>query len=364
MIRRAIAAGALAAAALAAAGCGKKGPPLPPLRVRPAPVEGLRVVQRGATLVVSLQEPKRRTDGSEFEEEVVLRIKAVPEDPLASGPRGARRRARRAAAEAVLASWSFPRAEWPLHRVEKRLEVALPLHDLKLGQQAAAAGARKVAFVAEVQEGKRKRSVPTAPLLVGLCVPPASPASLAAMLAPSGVALSWSGEARPPGAVHIYRAEGDAPYRDLPHRALPASATSWLDEAVAPGTTYRYRVRFGAGEDPRRCESDPSPEAMVRYEDVFPPAPPAGLAAAAEESLIRLFWTPSAEPDLAGYHVYRADGADAPFRRLTAEPVTSSTYADTDVQRGRRYTYAVSAVDTARPPNESGRSEPAEEALP
>ena len=34
-------------------------------------------------------------------------------------------------------------------------------------------------------------------------------------------------------------------------------------------------------------------------------APPRGLAAAAEEDIIRLFWTPGPEPDLAGYLVYR-----------------------------------------------------------
>ncbi len=122
--------------------------------------------------------------------------------------------------------------------------------------------------------------------------------------------------------------------------------------------------RFGAGEDPSRCETEGSVETGAGFVDIFPPAPPAGLAAAAEESLIRLFWTPGAEPDIAGYMVYRSDSGDAPFVPLTSAPIAATTYADTAVKRGRRYTYVVSAVDTASPPNESRWSEPAEENLP
>jgi hypothetical protein len=98
--------------------------------------------------------------------------------------------------------------------------------------------------------------------------------------------------------------------------------------------------------------------------DLFPPAAPEGFTAAAEERLIRLFWTPGSDPDLAGYLVYRSDGPEEPYRRLTPEPIMETTYADAEVRSGGRYTYVVSAVDGASAPNESRWSAPAFEVLP
>jgi hypothetical protein len=53
-----LAKGLIAAALLAAAlGCGKQGPPLPPLRNVPAPTKDLTVVQQGPRLLASLTYP-------------------------------------------------------------------------------------------------------------------------------------------------------------------------------------------------------------------------------------------------------------------------------------------------------------------
>src|SRR4029077_11470287 len=54
-------AGALLAAAL---GCGKQGPPLPPLRNVPAPTKDLSVVQQGPRLLASLTYPTVRPAGT------------------------------------------------------------------------------------------------------------------------------------------------------------------------------------------------------------------------------------------------------------------------------------------------------------
>ena len=105
------------------------------------------------------------------------------------------------------------------------------------------------------------------------------------------------------------------------------------------------------------AESLDSETVTVTPVDVFPPAVPQGLSASVEEGEVRLFWFPNKEEDLAGYHVYRA-GDDGAFARITAEPFSSTIFADSTVEVDRRYHYRVTAVDGAG--NESAPSESVE----
>ena len=74
------------------------------------------------------------------------------------------------------------------------------------------------------------------------------------------------------------------------------------------------------------------------------------------EGLVLLSWLPNADKATAGYYVYRKGPNDAHFRRLNETPTDRITYKDADVKSGSGYTYAVTAVDAAVPPHESGRS--------
>ena len=107
--------------------------------------------------------------------------------------------------------------------------------------------------------------------------------------------------------------------------------------------------------------------------DVYPPAVPAGLAAVANveggtQGAIDLAWSADADPDTAGYVVYRrmAGSAAAPERvsgfKSGAGLLPSPTWSDTDVKKGVRYAYSVSAVDASG--NESARSPEVTEGLP
>ncbi|MBI3451164.1 MAG: fibronectin type III domain-containing protein [Acidobacteria bacterium] len=358
---------ALAVLALAAsAACGKKGLPKPPQWIRPKPAQGLRLLQRGDEVVVSLAPPKERTDGEPFEQPVQLRVTLLPEAAARPGRQEGRRVKQRPPSQRPgSTSWVVPRDEWPGYAAGDRLEIPIHLASLGLPELAGKEGlsGRRVSFVVEVQEGKRWRSAPAGPIAITLCAAPAPPARAEARPAPTGILVWWPAAEKGAPPVQIYRAAPAAEFGEKPYRTLPAGTTTFLDETAEIGAEYRYEIRFGRADEPNRCESASATASATRI-DVFPPARPVGLAAAAEDKLIRLFWTPGPELDIAGYLVYRSDGPREPFRLLTATPIPATTYADTDVRRGTRYTYVVSAVDGAASPNESGWSEPAEEILP
>jgi fibronectin type 3 domain-containing protein len=106
----------------------------------------------------------------------------------------------------------------------------------------------------------------------------------------------------------------------------------------------------------------------VEVKDVFPPAVPAGLAAVASAGegstgpSIDLNWLPVNDPGLAGYFVYRREG-DGPWQRVSsASPDIDPAFHDTQVQPGRTYRYAVSAVSKSG--HESTRSPEADETVP
>jgi fibronectin type 3 domain-containing protein len=110
--------------------------------------------------------------------------------------------------------------------------------------------------------------------------------------------------------------------------------------------------------------------APVRVEavNVFPPAVPTGLAAVATVGengggpAIDLSWQPGTEADLAGYIVYRRQASGGWQRISPSQPVVGPAFHDTQVEAGKSYRYAVSAIDQEG--HESARSAEAEETVP
>jgi hypothetical protein len=146
-----------------------------------------------------------------------------------------------------------------------------------------------------------------------------------------------------------------------PANDAPIGGSSFEDMRFAFGAERCYVVRtvdtFRPGE---AVESEPSPVACVTPKDIFPPAAPRGLQAVAGDGAVSLIWEPNAEADLAGYIVLRGVAPGGALERLTPEPIQTTTYSDALAKPGMRYVYAVVAVDTAVPPNQSARSNTAE----
>ena len=112
-------------------------------------------------------------------------------------------------------------------------------------------------------------------------------------------------------------------------------------------------------------EGEATAPAELNAHDTFPPGSPQGLQAVysgvQSQRSIDLTWTPSEEPDLAGYYVYRREGTKE-AARISKELVTTPSYRDADVQTGRTYFYVVTAVDARG--NEGKSSAVATEKVP
>jgi subtilisin family serine protease len=81
--------------------------------------------------------------------------------------------------------------------------------------------------------------------------------------------------------------------------------------------------------------------------DTVPPANPTGLASTSGNAVVNLSWTASAEPDLAGYRVYRSTTSGSGYAEITSALVTATSYADTAVTNGTAYYYVIRAADTS-----------------
>jgi hypothetical protein len=108
-----------------------------------------------------------------------------------------------------------------------------------------------------------------------------------------------------------------------------------------------------ARDDVNRLSGLDSSLVLAHLLDTAPPATPTGTTAAVESGTnVRVRWTANADPDLAGYLVYRALAAGAPFARVTGSAIVTNDYLDAAPDTLAVW-YAVSALDQSG--NESAR---------
>jgi hypothetical protein len=342
---RARSAGAfLILAALLAPACGKKGPILPPLVLRPQPAESVRATQRGGGILLEWTNPTAAVDGSSLAglAEVEVWLEVRPDPPPAKGfPGQFMDRARRIAAvvpEPGAATGSFIYAFDPRGWRD-----------------------RVFVFALRVRESMKKRlSDFSDEALVRIQPVPLPPSRVRARVYEDRIELSWSVPAAnfdgsTPALVEGYtvrRSEAGGPWKVL--SAVPVHGTSFADPDFDFGRTYRYLVRSVVGQGEKMLESDDAEIAEVTPKDTFPPSVPSGVSIAAGADFLTLVWDANAEKDLAGYHVWRRAEESGDFVRLTSEPIVETTFTDRAVEKNRVYAYSVSAADTAG--NVSARS--------
>ena len=196
----------------------------------------------------------------------------------------------------------------------------------------------------------------------------APPKDLTAAAKAEGVVLTWTvpttsvtQDAPIIAGYNVYRtAPGDAA-RDLgvPVNAAPVTGTTYTD--VPPYGEHEYRVAAVASTGPPLLQSDVSLPAKAAFTDLVPPPVPASLTPLIETRAVRVIWTPVEAADLAGYKLYRSEGqghGDA-IKDVGTIPLeggrilTETDFADSRVDLGIAYRYAVTAVDKSG--NESDR---------
>ena len=118
---------------------------------------------------------------------------------------------------------------------------------------------------------------------------------------------------------------------------------------LTPGLTYHFRIKCRDFEGNVGISSD--------YQFTTPtgsaPATPTGfyVGIATESEKLDLMWISNTEEDLAGYNLYRAEGANGTFIKVNGSPIPNMeaavTYKDEGLKIATKYYYYLKAVDVA-----------------
>jgi hypothetical protein len=308
-------------AAAVLAGCGYVGDPLPPALNIAARVTDVRAVEYGSQLLIDFTIPALTTDE--------LPLRRIGEIDLRIGPGGEPFSAAGWSGNAVRIPASAT-APGPVH-------ASVPVSDW-VGKEVVI-GVRLVNPKGRASEWSNFVSARIVP-------PVAPPAGVKAEMDPAGVKVTWAGAN---GKVRVYRKLSTG---EKPALLDTVDGASYIDKSAENGKEYEYRAQ--ALEN--GAESEVSEAAAITTRDVFPPAVPSGLIGLSGVGSVELVWDRNTEPDLRAYRVYRAvEGGE--FTRV-ADSVETPAYSDRAVETGRKYRYAVSAVDQLG--NESARCSPVE----
>jgi len=87
---------------------------------------------------------------------------------------------------------------------------------------------------------------------------------------------------------------------------------------------------------------------------MIPYAEPTNLTAVGGDASVTLDWDDNTGSDIIGYNVYRSLESGIGYSKVNNEPVSASTYEDSDLTNGQTYYYIVKAVNSSQ--KESDRS--------
>jgi hypothetical protein len=398
-------------------GCGKSGPPLPPLVRVPAAPANIVADRRGDTVDIEFSVPSANTDGSRpanVERVDVYAITgpaSIPDDQiLKHGTKVAsiEVKAPRDPDKTVDPEESSDEMELPegkglnqgaVARVSEELSpAAMTPYDPATEPDGRGKKPDTVGDVARPLVGpatvpsrtyvgvgittRGRKGTVSKRVTVPLVPPPPPPGKPTVSYNETAVTVTWPPvtlagmvqdantdgllESRPIGpppptlSYNVYEvAPLDASAAAIPTKLTkaPVDDTKFEDKRITWGERRCYAVHSVATTDGLSIESPAADPECATFKDTFPPVAPKGLQALGGESLISLIWEPSPEKDLVGYLVLRGKTPDA-LVQITPEPIPESRFSD-GVQSGLRYFYAVKAVDKGG--NVSPASAPADE---
>ena len=203
---------------------------------------------------------------------------------------------------------------------------------------------------------------PSTRVVVPIMDPVAPPSAVAAQMpTEKAVVVDWTppvAEAgMPPLLFNVYRREAEG----QPLNPSPLTDVKFEVAGVEYGKEQCFVVRTVQALDAVTIESAPSAPACFTPLDKFPPVPPKGLRAVAEDAAVNLVWDQSAEADLDGYLVLRAEAPGDTLLPLTPQPIEDANFRDTTVKpavrirvRDRRRGYGKESERAVRPGRSHG----------
>jgi hypothetical protein len=313
---------------LASAGCGTVGEPrVPSAHISLAPTD-LSAVERGDRIVVSFTAPALTTDA-----QVITSIGGAD---VRMGP---------AKKPFDANTWAETATRVIVKSADKpgTVEAASPPLAANLVGKDLMVGAR-------VLNTRSRPSAWSNFVTIHVVAPVAAPTEVKATDVSEGIRLTWND----PGE-HSFRIFRKGPGDSSPVEIGKADTPQYIDNTITWDRPYQYWVQaLREGAESEAAESPPDTP-----KDIFPPAVPVGLNAVTGTNSIELAWERNTESDFRTYIIYRAVG-DGALQKLAE--VNVPTYSDKAVETGKRYRYAVSAIDQRD--NESEKSPPVEAAAP
>jgi len=336
--------------------CGKKGPIYPPLVKIPQNIEELEVFQRGNTLVLQWSNPTSYVDGGPIEGDITVELWLLKvEKALARQQRNLIEGAFASSAQLheTIEQKDFVKFQGSEEGGSKGLIYTYKIPSEEFSQMV-------YVFGLKVKDHKNKESgfsnlIPLIPRSI-----PHPPQEIQVSMRENSVAIEWKApeanidSSTPPNVVgyNVYREAEKEKFHRINSALI--EETSFEDRNFSYSRTYRYYVRASATRSSPYTESENSNAAEILTEDTLFPGAPTDLVAIAGEDFISLTWDANKEADLAGYRVWRRRDTKKKFVAVT-ELIAENVYYDSQVEKGQRYYYAITALDTNG--NESRRSE-------
>ena len=339
--------------------CGKKGPILSPLYYIPNTVESWQVFQRGDKIILKWENPSTYTDGTPIEEidEIEVwqsEIKLEPGQVDLESSEGEERTLpqmsliefrKSAKLMEIIENEEFSNYQKKKDEDSEEFEYLIKLSEARMTLT-------RLTFSIRIRENEAvsefSRLISIEPGIF-----PLPPQEILASHNADRIEITWKAPERnidnsAPANVkgyYIYRkGEDDLEARRLNYYVI--EDTKYDDTNFLFDTEYHYFVRACQSEGYSNKESDDSETVTILPEDTFPPAVPSGLISIAGETFIVLSWNANQEKDLLGYRIWRKKGDEKDFILLTTDqPVRENVYRDSEVEKNRRYYYAITAQD-------------------
>jgi len=131
----------------------------------------------------------------------------------------------------------------------------------------------------------------------------------------------------------------------------------YTDKGLRNSKPYLYKVRAMRLHDGTVAAGMASPTVSAVPRDLTPPAPPQKVRIAVTSEGIKVLWETVAEPDLAGFRIYRRAAHNPTPERIGEVGGAGLSFLDAKPPKGRGvWYYSVTAFDQAKPANESTSS--------